>query len=95
MIKEFQGEYVFLSNFFPCQIEMDGEVYPSVEHAFQAAKTLDLFARSIVCSCSTAGKAKRMGKTLVLREDWEQVKLEIMFRLVLEKFSKNPDLRLS
>ena len=37
----FDGEYTFLSNFFPCVIKFDNNNYPSVEHAFQAAKTRD------------------------------------------------------
>ena len=41
MINEFQGDYRFLSNFHPAEVEMDGIKYPSVEHAYQAAKSLD------------------------------------------------------
>lgn len=37
-VLEFQGEHRFLSNFHPCQIDWLGHTYPTVEHAFQAAK---------------------------------------------------------
>lgn len=41
MISEFKGESRFLSNFFAVPIMYEGVEYPSVEHAFQAAKSLD------------------------------------------------------
>ncbi len=37
-ILEFRGQYHFLSNFYSCEIEWLGYIYPTVEHAFQAAK---------------------------------------------------------
>src|SRR4051812_21328901 len=40
-IAEFQGEYRFLSNFWPATVEFEGIRYPTAEHAYQAAKTLD------------------------------------------------------
>jgi len=40
-IDRFRRGYRFLSNFHPCEVEMDGETYPSVEHAYQTAKSLD------------------------------------------------------
>jgi len=40
-ITSFQGEYRFLSNFWPCHIVRDGLVYPSLEHAYAASKTDD------------------------------------------------------
>lgn len=80
----------FLSNFAPCQIEMDGYVYPSVEHAYMAAKTLNPSAREQFRSPRlTAAQAKRLGKTVQLRSDWEQVKLEVMYSLLLKKFAIN------
>jgi len=41
----FSGDYRWLSNFYPVDIEFESEHYPSVEHAYQAAKTLDLKQR--------------------------------------------------
>lgn len=42
----FRGKYGFLSNFYNCCIEYEGKVYPSVENAFQASKTLSRDERS-------------------------------------------------
>lgn len=41
-ILRFHGRFRFLSNFWPASVVMDGEVYPTVEHAYQAAKIAEL-----------------------------------------------------
>lgn len=38
MIREFNGDYRWLSNFSPCNVTIDGLTYPSVEHAYQSQK---------------------------------------------------------
>jgi N-glycosidase YbiA len=86
-ITEFQGEYRFLSNFWAAEVYYDSEFYPTVEHAYQAAKTLDKQERLAVLRCRTPGEAKRMSKTLTLRTDWQKVNLGIMEDLVRQKFS--------
>lgn len=92
VISSFQGEYFFLSNFFYSPVEFDGEIYPAVEHAFQAAKTFDAELRQGILQASSPAQAKHQGRTVPLRSDWEQVKFEIMFMLLKFKFS-HPDLR--
>lgn len=92
-IVEFQGEYRFLSNFWPCEIRHDGLRYPSVEHAFVAAKTLDFEQRWIASQIISPGGAKQFGKELVLRPDWNQCRDTIMWELVLQKFTEHRDLR--
>lgn len=84
-IKEFQGEYRWLSNFWPVEVVFDFITYPSIEHAYQAAKTRNIVAREAFRNC-TAGEAKRMGRTLNIREDWEAVKLVVMEGLLRQKF---------
>jgi ribA/ribD-fused uncharacterized protein len=92
IISDFRGENIFLSNFFGCDILLDGETYPTIEHAFQAAKTFDPEQRRIVRQAASPSQAKRLGREITLRRDWEQVKFEIMFELLKQKFSQ-PDLR--
>lgn len=92
MISSFTGPYAFLSNFAGCSIELDGEEYDSVEHAFQAAKTLDENERYIVRSAIWPRDAKRAGRRVTLRPDWEQIKVEVMWSLVWQKFTR-PDRR--
>lgn len=95
MIARFTEEYRFLSNFWPCRIEFEGETYASAEHAYQAAKTLDKDARRPFWAKPTirAGEAKKLGspKKLKLRPDWDSVKYGIMYSLVEQKF-KDPEL---
>lgn len=88
-IKGFFGEYRWLSNFAPCSIVYDGIEYPSVEHAYVAAKTVDVNARIELQSC-TSGQAKRIGRTLQLRIHWEQLKVPLMRQFLIQKFTQEP-----
>lgn len=90
-ITAFSGPYRFLSNFYPCYVIYEDVRYRSVEHAYQAAKTLDLFQRTTIEQASTAGIAKARGRTVTLRPDWEDVKIAIMRDLLRQKFDR-PDL---
>jgi ribA/ribD-fused uncharacterized protein len=88
-IGPFTGEYRWLSNFWPCCVVFDGITYPSVEHAYQAAKTVDTIERCKIAIAPTPGDAKRFGKKITLREDWDEVKLDIMSDLLEQKFSNS------
>lgn len=93
MIGPFQGQYRWLSNFWMTPVYLDGVKYPSVEHAYQAAKSLDPEYRLKIKNCPTPGQAKRVGRTAKLRKDWEFVKINMMLGLVKEKFETNDELR--
>jgi len=87
MIDLFRGDNFFLSNFYPCTITVSKEIYPSVEHAYQALKSTNPKIRLPFQNPElTPGKAKRMGKDIILRKDWELIKINIMHTLVLKKF---------
>jgi ribA/ribD-fused uncharacterized protein len=92
MITEFQGQYRFLSNFYYVQhgITYESMMFFSVEHAYQAAKSLDLNDREYIRKLNKPGEAKRYGKTVSLREDWQRIKIDIMFDLVRQKFKLSP-----
>jgi ribA/ribD-fused uncharacterized protein len=89
-IAEFSGAFRFLSNFWPCKVVLDGEEYQSVEHAYQAAKTIKPEEREFIRESDTAGKAKRMGRHVTMREDWESVKVKTMLNLLRQKFRDGP-----
>lgn len=102
IINSFSGEFEFLSNFYSILQISSLDSYNSVsnshrlktlEHGFQAAKTLDLIDQLSVLDAKTPGNAKRLGRKVKLRKDWESVKLNIMRQLVLDKFSQNYDLK--
>jgi ribA/ribD-fused uncharacterized protein len=76
------------SNFQPAPVRCDlGVRYPTVEHAYQAMKTLDRAARERVAALPTPGQAKRAGRTLPLRADWERTKVVAMLDLLRQKFA--------
>jgi len=87
MIDRFNGEYVFLSNFYSSPIIVDRIKYPTVEHAFQAAKTLNWQEKQLIAYARAPGQAKRMGCKLSLRSDWEEIKIDVMLELVRLKFA--------
>jgi ribA/ribD-fused uncharacterized protein len=92
MIDKFEGKYRFLSNFGPGKVEYEGRVYLTSEHLYQALKTLDPDEHEYVRVAPTPNEAKKRGKKITKREDWDEVKDEIM-KMVLElKFHQNPDL---
>lgn len=93
-ISSFQGNFRFLSNFYPAEVEFEGMIYPTVEHAYQAAKTLDFNERKRISGAITPGMAKRMGRQLAIRKDWNNIKLEVMEKLVYKKFSSHKHLML-
>jgi ribA/ribD-fused uncharacterized protein len=91
-IAEFRNEFRFLSNFYPAEVVLDGLTYKSVEHAYQAAKTLDLCERDKIVVAPTPGESKRVGRSIRMRQDWEDVKVGVMKGLLIQKFS-NPELK--
>lgn len=93
IIGPFKGEYRFLSNFYPAEVMFEEVLYPTVEHAYQAAKTLRTDMRLRIRDQATPGGAKREGREVVLREDWDYIKVDIMQDLVFKKFTTHSDLR--
>jgi len=98
MIVEFQGQYRFLSNFWPCSIKYPAclpepfDTFASAEHVFQAMKCENEAEKYLIRDAETAGKAKRLGRKVQIRKDWDQIKNGIMFKIVMNKFKQNPDL---
>lgn len=92
MINDFHKEYNFLSNFFDSPIFEEGIFYPTVEHYFQAMKTLNPVERKGIAHAATPSIAKQLGRQVTLRKDWEQVKDQVMEHALHIKFA-NPDLK--
>lgn len=92
--------YRWLSNFHMCDIDFEGVTYPSTEHAYMAAKTTDPELREKIRRCETPGEAKRLARTFDLRPEWEQpdpqtrrpFKVEIMYRVIRQKFFRHMEL---
>ena len=99
IIDSFDGEFSFLSNFYPyvskkgledgcepLELYYDGLVFDSSEHAFQAAKSLRFEDRKKVQEAKSAYKSKRLGRKIQIRDDWDLVKKGIMSDIVCVKF---------
>lgn len=88
-ISSFTGAFRFLSNFAPSPVFYDGVLYTTVEHAYQAAKGNDAFYRKKIFETVRPGDAKRLGRAVKLRPDWEDVKTGIMLDLLRQKFAND------
>lgn len=91
MITELSGKYRFLSNFWSCYILYRGSWYPSVENAYQAAKMYRSEDREKFENIK-ASDAKKQGKVLPMRGDWNVVRTDVMYELVLQKFRRYKEL---
>ena len=88
----FSGDRFFLSNFYPHQVTLRGHKYPTAEHAFQAAKCVDVNEAERVRQAVSPAAAKQMGRRVLLRPDWNEVRVEVMREVLAAKFA-DPDLR--
>jgi len=85
-------KYGFLSNFYPCTIYVDKKPFSSVEHAYQAYKTLDESARELIRKSKTPQEAKKLGRCVQIRPDWVDVRVPLMCSFLTQKF-ENPFLQ--
>ena len=91
-IDRFRGEHAFLSNFHPAPFRWRGRDWPTAEAAFAASKTLDERERERIRTAPSPGHAKRLGRRVKLRPDWERIKDDVMRSLLEAKFAA-PELR--
>lgn len=90
-IASFYGNYKGLSNFAPALVHYGGKPYASVEHAYIAAKSFDINFQEKISKLgpNQVGYAKKLGRQIKLREDWEEAKVPIMKQLLIQKFTIN------
>ena len=91
-IDSFDGKQKYLSNFAGSPFTWRGREWKTVEHAFQAAKCLTDVESEMIRGCLTPREAKRMGRSVELLPDWEEVKEDVMLDLVRLKFRQNQEL---
>jgi len=88
IIKEFQGEYRWLSNFWRTDIMFKGKTFPTLEHAYQSCKCNSKLDIKKILQCKTPGEAKRLGRRIEFSLfHWEKVRIKIMKDLLTIKFS--------
>lgn len=97
-IRRFDGRYSFLSNFAKSPITIGDEVFPTVEHAYQALKTDNKEDRKMIAKAGTPAKAKQMGARVELREGWDDpndgtcLKYVVMEMLLTIKFAPGSEM---
>lgn len=90
-----QGPYGYMSNFYKAPIKIEGEIWPTVEHYFQAQKFKGTKYVEKIRAAKTPKVAARMGRDRrkPLRKDWESVKELVMFKALMAKFNQHGDLK--
>lgn len=88
----FFDQYRFLSNFEGPGFWAGGEYWPTNEHYYQAMKSDDPLMQQTVRLQATPGKAKRVGRTILIRDDWEKIKDDVMRYGLFLKF-QDPEAR--
>ena len=83
IITEFQNENRWLSNF------ADDRAI-TVEHRYQAAKAINDADRNRILAAPKPHDAKKLGRGIIPRSDWDDIKLIVMEQLLLEKFTREP-----
>lgn len=90
---KFRGEYYFLSNMYPAEIsiELHGKNYTfkCSESLYQAFKCCERFDDFVDLN---GWDAKRLSKSLPIRENWNDIKLDVMHSILVLKFEQNKEL---
>jgi len=90
MIKEFKGEFRWLSNFSEVHVILGGVKYPSVEHAYQSAKSEVESWKKFCAETPEAGKVKNASKGIIVISTWKRMNLGIMKELLIQKYNQEP-----
>ena len=91
-INEFRNDNYFLSNFYECPVTYNGLTYRNNEAAFQAQKCINPKNREQFTTLNSS-EAKKLGRRVLLRKDWEDIKVQVMKEIVTAKFEQNEDLQ--
>lgn len=86
MISGFDKEYRFLSNFYNRGLTFRGKYYATSEHAYAAHKATNEYDHRLIQSQSSPRMAKIKGQQIKCRNDWEDIKYDLMLEIVRAKF---------
>ena len=95
-VEFYEHWYDVLNNFSARAVEIDGLVYPTSEHAYQAAKCTNEAGRDEIRHARSPLLAKTLSNekyALEKRKDWEGVKLEVMESILREKMQQHEEVR--
>ena len=81
-----------LTNYYMCTVKVDNLIFSSSEAAYHAEKFLDEDIKKLMTKL-IPDEAKHVSRELArfIRPDWDNVKYDLMEKVVLEKFKQNPE----
>ena len=92
----YQGEFSPLSNMSRYEVEFDGEIYPTVEHAIVATRAkvenntaMEAIAKFYSDPFTVKTKAGRFEESVT----WQNIKLDTHEDIIYQKFMSNPTLK--
>lgn len=91
-IENFHDKHYYLSNFYIAPMKVDGKMFQTNEHFFQASKASDEETFELIRLAKTAAQTKKLGKEIPLRKNWENIKNEVMLKGLRAKFAL-PEMR--
>lgn len=91
--RDHESVYAAFSNFHPVEFDLDGHRYACSEQAYMYRKSDDPGYQAKVLATPLGSDVKRLGRTAVLRPDWDEVKYGFMVKVLLAKFGQNARLR--
>ena len=92
MIDSFHGKYYFLSNFFDWSFtDKEGYFWPTSEHYFAAHKSKSQQGKDWIRQANNPATAKKRGRGIPIREDWEEIKFDVMWDALNYKFGTEND----
>lgn len=90
MIYKFREKYGWLSNMATCRVVVYGKTFESVENAYMYLKKPDDKEWGEFCMKNPPNKVKTASKDIEIRNDWEDVKLKVMYNLLIQKYTTEP-----
>lgn len=90
-----RDKYGCFSNFSRHSVKLDGRIWPTSEHYFQAKKFLSWDEQELIRNAPSPSDAANLGRSRKrpLRKDWEEVKDDVMREVVRAKFNQHEDIK--
>jgi predicted NAD-dependent protein-ADP-ribosyltransferase YbiA (DUF1768 family) len=86
---ELTGKYTALTNSYPSRIVVEGILYPTLDHAFQAAKFTDTETKVLISRAKLTDIPNIVEQGFT-RPNWQEIRLATMYQLMRLKFESNP-----
>jgi ribA/ribD-fused uncharacterized protein len=92
-ITSFTDYFEFLDNKFLTPVYYEGTLYPSVTHAFHAARSTDENTKKAILNADSFKTVGNIARRINDPEKWELRRLKVMEMLVRDKFRRSKELQ--